>query len=243
MLRVRSNYVHQLCAARATHKAESRPVFRSAPYTCTRLLGHIPDFSSRWAQRNSRRDASMQHVASAHMVLAAVIKRHGLATSGERVPAGRTACINTHAHHKHHFGRCSTAWALSACARHPRVRLAGRNDGAHRTGARVRRPCTVRVDAQQTCRRDARASDMASAAAKEQRVGDLCSMGAKDKSYSTPYSRVVPHRSTDGAITSLTSEIGRDPVLSGMYGRNYRHQMPTTPSTRSAIHPIIATGS
>ena len=46
-------------------------------------------------------------------------------------------------------------------------------------------------------------------------------MKKKKKNYSTPYSRVVSHRSTDGAITSLTSEIGRDPVLSGVYGRSY----------------------
>jgi hypothetical protein len=32
---------------------------------------------------------------------------------------------------------------------------------------------------------------------------------------------VVSHRSTDNAITSLTSEIGRDPVLFGVYGRSY----------------------
>jgi hypothetical protein len=43
----------------------------------------------------------------------------------------------------------------------------------------------------------------------------------KGKNYSTQYSRVVPHHSTDCAITSLTSEIGRDPVLSGVYGRSY----------------------
>jgi hypothetical protein len=42
------------------------------------------------------------------------------------------------------------------------------------------------------------------------------------KNYSTQYSRVVSHRSTDWAITSLTSEIGRDPVLSGVYGRSYQ---------------------
>lgn len=41
------------------------------------------------------------------------------------------------------------------------------------------------------------------------------------KNYSTQYSRVVPHHSTDCAITSLTSEIRRDPVLSGVYGRSY----------------------
>ena len=40
------------------------------------------------------------------------------------------------------------------------------------------------------------------------------------KNYGTQYSRVVPHHSTDCAITSLTSEIRRDPVLSGVYGRS-----------------------
>ena len=44
----------------------------------------------------------------------------------------------------------------------------------------------------------------------------------KQKDYGTQYSRVVPHHSTDWADTSLTSEIGRDPVLSSTYGR--RHQ-------------------
>ena len=42
----------------------------------------------------------------------------------------------------------------------------------------------------------------------------------KQKNYSTLYSRVVSHRSTDNAITGLTSEIGRDPVLFGVYGRS-----------------------
>jgi hypothetical protein len=42
----------------------------------------------------------------------------------------------------------------------------------------------------------------------------------KTKNYSTQYSRVVPHHSTDCAITSLTSDIRRDPVLSGVYGRS-----------------------
>ena len=41
------------------------------------------------------------------------------------------------------------------------------------------------------------------------------------KNYSTEYSRVVPHHSTDSARRSLTSEIGRDPVLSTLYGRNW----------------------
>ena len=44
------------------------------------------------------------------------------------------------------------------------------------------------------------------------------------KNYSTQYSRVVPHRSTDWAITSLTSEIRRDPVLSSVCGRNYKRR-------------------
>ena len=42
----------------------------------------------------------------------------------------------------------------------------------------------------------------------------------KSKNYSTRYSRVVPHHSTDRAITSLTSQIGRDAVCSGVYGRS-----------------------
>ncbi|GBB96631.1 hypothetical protein RclHR1_00280023 [Rhizophagus clarus] len=40
------------------------------------------------------------------------------------------------------------------------------------------------------------------------------------KSYSTQYSHVVPNRSTDWAISGLTSEIGRVPVLFTVYGRN-----------------------
>src|SRR3546814_19915509 len=40
---------------------------------------------------------------------------------------------------------------------------------------------------------------------------------------STKASHVVPHRSTDFAQRSLTSEIGRDPVLSAWYGRLRRH--------------------
>jgi hypothetical protein len=40
------------------------------------------------------------------------------------------------------------------------------------------------------------------------------------KNYSMQYSRVVSHRSTDCTITSLTSGIGRDPVLSCVYGRS-----------------------
>ena len=55
-------------------------------------------------------------------------------------------------------------------------------------------------------------------------VGLLFSMDyekkKKKKNYDTQYSHVVPHHSTDCAITSLTSEIGRDPVFSSVYGRN-----------------------
>ena len=40
------------------------------------------------------------------------------------------------------------------------------------------------------------------------------------KDYSTWYSRVVPHRSTNHAHGGLTSQIGRDEVLSARYGRN-----------------------
>lgn len=42
----------------------------------------------------------------------------------------------------------------------------------------------------------------------------------KKKDYSTWYSRVVPHRSTNHAHRGLTSQIGRDGVLSARYGRN-----------------------
>ena len=42
------------------------------------------------------------------------------------------------------------------------------------------------------------------------------------QNYSTQYSRVVPHHSTDWAVARLTSEIGRDPVDSGTYGRSWR---------------------
>ena len=41
------------------------------------------------------------------------------------------------------------------------------------------------------------------------------------KSYSTRYSQAVPHLSTNHANTSLTAEIGRDPVWSGVYGHNW----------------------
>ncbi len=41
----------------------------------------------------------------------------------------------------------------------------------------------------------------------------------KQQKYSTETSHVVSHHSTTPAISSLTLEIGRDPVLSAMYGR------------------------
>ncbi|PVZ97070.1 hypothetical protein BB558_006997 [Smittium angustum] len=44
--------------------------------------------------------------------------------------------------------------------------------------------------------------------------------------YGTSYSRVVPHHSTDDAITSLTSKIGRDLVLSGVNGRDLELELP-----------------
>ncbi len=40
------------------------------------------------------------------------------------------------------------------------------------------------------------------------------------KNYNTQYSRVVPHHSTDWAITCLTSEIRRVPVDPSVYGRS-----------------------
>ncbi len=43
----------------------------------------------------------------------------------------------------------------------------------------------------------------------------------KVENYSTQYSHVVTHQSTNWAIASLTSEIERDPVCSGMYGRSW----------------------
>lgn len=40
------------------------------------------------------------------------------------------------------------------------------------------------------------------------------------KNHSTLYSQVVPHPSTNNANMRLTAEIGRDPVLSHVYGRD-----------------------
>ena len=44
------------------------------------------------------------------------------------------------------------------------------------------------------------------------------------KTYSTRYSHVVPHHSTDRARWGLTAEIGRDPVFSPLYGRKLKYQ-------------------
>ena len=43
----------------------------------------------------------------------------------------------------------------------------------------------------------------------------------KEKNHSTQDSRVVPHRGTNWAAPWLTSQIGRDAVLSRSYGRGY----------------------
>jgi nitrate reductase cytochrome c-type subunit len=42
----------------------------------------------------------------------------------------------------------------------------------------------------------------------------------KTKNYSTQYSHVVPHHSTDYAINCLTAQIGRDAVGLVVYGRS-----------------------
>lgn len=44
-------------------------------------------------------------------------------------------------------------------------------------------------------------------------------MDLRQKNHSTQDSRVVPHRGTDWAALWLTSQIGRDAVLSESYGR------------------------
>src|ERR1700722_21018319 len=44
----------------------------------------------------------------------------------------------------------------------------------------------------------------------------------KEKNYSTEYSHVVPHHSTDSAIDCLTSQIGRDAVGLVVYGRSLK---------------------
>ena len=45
---------------------------------------------------------------------------------------------------------------------------------------------------------------------------------SKDQKHSTRGSRVIPQHSTNLAQTRLTSEIGRDRVLSGWYDRAMR---------------------
>lgn len=45
-------------------------------------------------------------------------------------------------------------------------------------------------------------------------------LGKTKKNYSNQYSHVVPHHSTDWSRCCLTAEIGRDPVLSTLYGRS-----------------------
>ena len=73
-------------------------------------------------------------------------------------------------------------------------------------------------------------------------------MGIEGQNYSTSYSRVISHRSTDDAITSLTSEIGRDPVLSGVYGRSCSGCHPTCTHSapaqlvRCILHPSRTSG-
>lgn len=48
----------------------------------------------------------------------------------------------------------------------------------------------------------------------------LIESAKKSKNYSMQYSHVVTHHSTNCTSTSLTSGIGRDPVLSSVYGRS-----------------------
>ena len=47
------------------------------------------------------------------------------------------------------------------------------------------------------------------------------------KNHSTQDSRVVPHRGTNWAAPWLTSQIGRDAVLSRSYGRGYYNHFAT----------------
>ena len=60
------------------------------------------------------------------------------------------------------------------------------------------------------------------------------SLSKKGKNYSTAYSRAVPHHSTDAAITSLTLLIGREAVLSRVYGRSWQ-------STLALVHMLQVT--
>lgn len=46
--------------------------------------------------------------------------------------------------------------------------------------------------------------------------------GAKKKTYGTSDSHVVPHHSTNEALSSLTLQIGRDAVIFAWYGRRWK---------------------
>ena len=46
--------------------------------------------------------------------------------------------------------------------------------------------------------------------------------GAKMKTYGTSDSHVVPHHSTNEALSSLTLQIGRDAVIFAWYGRRWK---------------------
>ena len=54
------------------------------------------------------------------------------------------------------------------------------------------------------------------------------------KGYVTPGSRVIPDLSTDGACGCLTSQIGRDVVLSTKYGRTHRVKSMSSERARGA---------
>lgn len=60
----------------------------------------------------------------------------------------------------------------------------------------------------------------------------------KKKNYSTEYSHVVPHHSTDSAINCLTAQIGRDAVGLVVYGRNSK----VTEYFLSKYHQILGSG-
>lgn len=59
--------------------------------------------------------------------------------------------------------------------------------------------------------------------------------GAKTKTYGTSDSHVVPHHSTNEALSSLTLQIGRDAVIFAWYGRRWkgRNAMGTWRSIRA----------
>ena len=62
------------------------------------------------------------------------------------------------------------------------------------------------------------------------------SFKTKGKNYSTQYSHVVTHHSTNWAITSLTSEIRRDLVGSSMYGRSWDKKIAFSPYSWHKLH-------